>query len=104
MFCSKSGIELKKYESLCDVLNTRMQHDKSTVLKTKVSTDFKKDDKGGSTGTIGAADVEECDVEEKINSKISSSMRFSLLKKKLAKISIQNTSYENDLKQDAFVL
>jgi hypothetical protein len=41
---------------------------------------------------------------EKANAKISSSLRFYLLKKKFAKLSALPNNYENDLKQDDYIL
>lgn len=90
LFCSKSGSELKKYESLCDVLNKKLQS--GNVVKTK-SVPVKK------TET-----VEYEDIDSEYKNKVSSSMRFTLLKKKLAKSNIHAGIYDDELKHDEYVI
>lgn len=97
VFCTRSGTELKKYESICDILNSKI-HDTKQQSKTNII------DKKDKVILELKDDIDENDIDEKMISKVSSSLRFSLLKKKLSKISIQTVNYENDLKKEEHIL
>jgi hypothetical protein len=97
-FCHRSKVELQKYESICDVLSTRMHEDREKeqpLQRSIVSVAM-------STASKGANHIDT--QTEKANAKISSSLRFYLLKKKFAKLSALPNNYENDLKQDDYIL
>lgn len=92
LFCSKSGSELKKYESLCDVLNKKLQN--TNVIKGKnISGSVKKSEL-----------IEYEDIDTEYKNKVSSSMRFTLLKKKLSKSTIQSGLFEDELKTDEYLI
>jgi len=117
LFCNKSGTELKKYESLCDVLNKKLQTDKHTTAHGTHGTHgthgsaSAAERKHHSHATVNKKDVavenveqEDSEVYEKTLNKISSSMKFTLLKKKLAKVNTQNIINENELKTEDYIL
>jgi len=114
LFCNKSGTELKKYESLCDVLNKKLQTDKHTTAHGTHGTHGSASAaarKHHSHATVNKKDVavenveqEDSEVYEKTLNKISSSMKFTLLKKKLAKVNTQNIINENELKTEDYIL
>ena len=98
-FCHRSKVELQKYESICDVLSTRMHEDREKeqaeqplLQRSAIAVAMTK--------PASLAD----NTSEKANAKISSSMRFYLLKKKFAKLSTLPNNYENDLKQDEYYI
>lgn len=100
-FCHRSKVELQKYESICDILSTRMHEDREK--------DNQAQNLQRSSVSIAMANLEKkaSQVEtqiEKANAKISSSLRFYLLKKKFAKLSTLPNNFENDLKQDEYIL
>jgi hypothetical protein len=159
-FCNRSQTELKKYESICDVLNTKLREDSAyskeqkiidkdnILLQVNINKDTERiiinDKINKITNTLSnttltnniseidinnGIDIDEIDdikpsstldpeseiltenlelideVIEKSGSKISSSMKYSLLKKRYAKVNILNTNnIENDLKQEPFIL
>lgn len=87
-FCNKSQTEVKKYESLCDLLNRNIQ-EASQAAET-VAED---------------AQVESTPTDRKAAAgKVSSSMKFYLLKKKYAKQTPYATHLKNDLKSEAVLL
>jgi hypothetical protein len=94
-FCHRSKVELQRYESICDVLTTRMHEDR---YKETSSTPYQRSiissTKHGDTSSGG----------DKSNTKISTSLRFYLLKKKFAKLSTLPNNYESDLKQEDYIL
>lgn len=111
LFCNKSGTELKKYESLCDVLNKKLQTDKHTTAHGTHGSASAVARKNHSHATVNRKDVaienveqEDSEVYEKTLNKISSSMKFTLLKKKLAKVNTQNIINENELKTEDYIL
>lgn len=111
LFCNKSGTELKKYESLCDVLNKKLQTDKHTTAHATHGSASAVARKNHSHATVNRKDVaienveqEDSEVYEKTLNKISSSMKFTLLKKKLAKVNTQNIINENELKTEDYIL
>lgn len=120
-FCSRSQTELKKYESICDILNTKLKEtavnckeDENISLQLNINLQeintVNDDINTEETVGINEDDIEEKEITneeivEKQGSKISSSMKYSLLKKKYAKVCIINTnSIENDLKQEHYII
>jgi len=95
LFCNKSGNELKKYESLCDILNKQLKIDKTENEPSNKKKQMKEKEKE-------KEEIE--DIYDKSTSKVSSSMRFTLLKKKLAKVNLQNAINENELKTDCYIV
>jgi hypothetical protein len=94
-FCHRSKVELQKYESICDVLSTRMHEDRdkdSNIIPSQRS--IISITKQLDTSNSG----------DKTNTKISTSLRFYLLKKKFAKLSTLPNNYESDLKQEDYIL
>jgi hypothetical protein len=103
-FCNRSGCELKKYESLCDVLNNKMQNERTisaTAIRNEhvAATAAANSDAANLNSGPGGYGCE----DEKMINKVSSSMRFSLLKKKFAKVQLA-INLESDLKADLFTL
>lgn len=97
-FCTKSRCEVKKYESLCDVLNKGMHdqrehkhhsQDIATIDPNTATTDASS--KGDGT-------------RKALYTKVSSSMRFYLLKKRYAKQVPLCTCAKSDLKHEPYVL
>ena len=90
-FCNKSQTEVRKYESLCDVLNKNM-HEQKHLEKNAISqsnaiySDVSKNDKKQSAP------------------KVSSSMKFYLLKKKFAKQYPITSNAKSDLKNEINVM
>ena len=127
-FCNRSHTELKKYESICDVLNTKLKETNTennkietlNKIQIEVNPESKKDevilqmnyniDESYENEVINNDNENEKDIEtevetEKTVNKVSSSMKFSLLKKKYSKLSNLNTNIiENDLKQEQYIL
>lgn len=86
-FCVRSKNEVQKYESLCDVLNRNIQ----SHPKSKHNADV---------ATPSAAPTQVVAQEKKqSSSKVSSSMKFYLLKKRFAK---HNAPASNTVKSDLF--
>lgn len=104
-FCHRSHHELKKYESICDVLNSKLAlvpnvTIKDTLLATKnvrMVCNSSAFENAGLTVTGGSK-------TGNMQSKVSSSMRFYLLKKKYAKISGGTQNLENDLRAEEYVV
>lgn len=91
-FCTKSKSEVKKYESLCDVLNKGMNEQ----LQESTPQD---------TGIFQALDeIASKSERRQLPSKISSSMRFYLLKKRFSKQSPLTASVKSDLKIEDYLL
>lgn len=101
-FCHQSRTEVYKYESLCEVLNKNMVHTHvpSPLKGTKVATVVEK----SSASESDPAKVESTSTG---SNRVSSSMRFYLLKKKYAKqtntIGLQNIM-KNDLRPETYVI
>jgi hypothetical protein len=93
-FCSKSHCEVKKYESICDVLNKNIQYQKNPQPN--------QDD----NEIVGMSinDTSSKYDKKQLNNKISSSMRFYLLKKRFAKQIPIITTAKNDLSREEYVL
>jgi hypothetical protein len=115
-FCKRSQTELKKYESLCHVLNNKLREDqtKDVILNLDIKIDentfpnIQEIDNDEIIDNIGknipVEEELEAELEEKVGSKISSSMKFALLKKRYAKIGLfQTNTIENDLKLEDYI-
>lgn len=84
-FCTRSRNEVQKYESLCDVLNSGI---KTKQVKPSPPP----------TTVTGFVETEKQTSDKKAAStKVSSSMKFYLLKKRFAKQSVLSTTLKNDL-------
>lgn len=91
-FCTKSRNEVKRYESLCDVLNKNIHEQKNDAQECTSEMFGKYSDVAGK-------------MERKPGTtKMSSSMRFYLLKKKFAKQVPLTTSVKSDLNLESYVL
>jgi len=123
-FCNRSQTELRKYESICDVLNTKLREDSSnskTIREQKNKLPVKPDMSipiideniihpnidetidADITEHIHTAEEEPNIADIEKTSKISSSMKFAILKKRYSKIGILNTNnIENDLKKEIY--
>jgi len=108
-FCKRSQTELKKYESLCHVLNNKLRETSKTDDDIILTLDIKTNENLPEIDVPVNEDIDAIEndleiIEEKIGTKISSSMKFSLLKKKYAKIgSFQTNTIENDLKLEEYI-
>lgn len=98
-FCHQSTKELVKYESLCDVLNHTMydQHKEPVEKINKPAKTKQKTNKE-------IADEVELEKKNIVSAKITSSMKFYLLKKKFSKPLSMITNYENDLMTEDYIL
>lgn len=93
-FCHRSKVELQKYESICDVLSSKIQEER-----------MEKDVPVQRLGQSSLSTAKQLDSSiEKQNAKISTSLRFYLLKKKFAKVNALPNNFENDLKPDDYVI
>lgn len=88
-FCHRSKTEVYKYESLCDVFNKNIQENPKKKNNVTVS------DAAISAETTNA--THETSSNEKKASKVSSSMKFYLLKKRYAKQLVPGGLTKNDL-------
>lgn len=97
-FCHRSKVELQKYESICDVLTSRMheERDKDVAVTTLHRAPMLAMTKSANANTDANGD--------KSVAKISTSLKFYLLKKRFAKLSSLPNNFENDLKQDDYVI
>lgn len=92
-FCSKSHNEVRRYESICDILNKNINKQKTAHTQDSTEADI-----GVNLGdTINRYD-------KKQTSKMSSSMRFYLLKKRFAKQIPIITNAKNDLSHEPYIL
>jgi hypothetical protein len=98
-FCHQSRTEVCKYESLCEVLNKNFAHATGSIPPTTKVV-------AKPTGVEGVS-TESTTPTVAGTSRVSSSMRFYLLKKKYAKqinsIGLQNIM-KNDLRPEAYVI
>lgn len=110
-FCHQSKHELKKYESICDALNTKLATTASDAIKNK------KDAKllarassvipATTTKDVTGAEEEavtDCSEAAEKSNKVSASMRFYLFKKKYNKMAVAPNNVENDLSHDEYVI
>lgn len=84
-FCFRSKTEVHKYESLCDALKQQPAKKKEEAEVPTVTSD---------TSDAVAS-------EKRAASKVSSSMKFYLLKKRYAKQGTQSTTAKNELEFDS---
>lgn len=91
-FCNKSHNEVHHYESICDVLNKNI-HD------TKIKNNAKPDDV-----IVPLNIVDTSESKKQTVPKMSSSMRFYLLKKRFSKHVPLTTSAKNDLNTESYIL
>ena len=125
-FCNRSNTELVKYETLCDVLNHKLYENikkdddnlrvpkgltiklKSRNIiekeKEKVKEKEKDPEQAGEMNTEKDLEQEDEDSRKTVSTKISSSMRFYLLKKRFSKPLILTSTYENDLMPEQFII
>lgn len=118
-FCTKSHTQLTRYESICDVLNRKMHEARrdgtgkdaapawlqstSAVIEDREPAAAKRAEKPDNAGEAPpAAEQEDIGDEEEEDAamrkgRVSSSMRFYLLKKKYAKPNPPSTCTENTL-------
>lgn len=131
-FCNQSNTELMKYETLCNVLNhklyqdeassstpketlrdkqaknslSRMRHRVASVIEKPADIEPELDTE--TVPIINAEEEGEEDAEQhkgvSVNGKMSSSMKFYLLKKRFSKPLILTTTYENDLMTEAYIM
>lgn len=99
-FCNQSKKELIKYETLCDVLNHKLHQQTTNEHTEKPKKAVKMKHK------TNKELAEEAETEKKniVSAKISSSMKFYLLKKKFSKPIVMMTNYENDLMTEEYLL
>lgn len=86
-FCQQSRKEVSKYQSMCDILNKKLE--KSRELENKLlATDFVNDMDEGAAAVADTAGATLANPEQvaMTASRVSSSMKFYLLKKKYAKL------------------
>lgn len=94
-FCNRSQHELHKYESICDLLNAKMQHRAENEIE------YDSDNKPNESGEKVITKPTNVVVP---SSRISTSMRFYLLKKRFSKMNAINVNCENDLKIEPYVI
>jgi len=122
-FCNSSHIELKKYESICDVLNNSIKNTKIDTqknfknkqlkvptMKTSISNQQSTSEvlntiqiKSESDMNVNDDTIED---EPGIYSMLSSSVRYTMFKKKFAKQcnQIRLQDYTSDLVRDTYVM
>jgi hypothetical protein len=93
-FCNKSRNEVQRYESLCDVLN-------KNINDTKQGTSPEEPTDKEYPLYVDAFPRGDRKI---IPNRVSSSMRFYLLKKRFSKQTQLNTSAKSDLKNEGFIL
>mgnify|MGYP006286028053 CR=1 FL=1 len=91
-FCNKSQIEVRKYESLCDVLNKNIQEYKTEEPTPVVDQRILYND------TYNKPD------KRVTSNKVSSSMKFYLLKKRFSKQNPAACHMKSDLKIEEYVM
>ena len=122
-FCNSSHIELKKYESICDVLNnsiknTKNEGQKLNNLKIKQQKTISKQTPQSTSEVLNTIKIksdldmnateetiEAIEDEPGVYSMLSSSVRYTMFKKKFAKLAYQTRlqDYESDLQKDNYV-
>jgi len=124
-FCDRSNTELVKYETLCDVLNHKLYENikkdadnlrvpKGLTIRLKSRNIIEKEKEKNTekdpeqtmemnTEKEPGQDEDE-DNRKAVAAKISSSMRFYLLKKRFSKPLLLISTYENDLMPEQFVM
>jgi hypothetical protein len=123
-FCTSSHIELKKYESICDVLNNSIKNTKTETQKIYKTKNIKTTTKANASTSANQPSTTEVlnniqikseldmnandDVQEDdagVYSMLSSSVRYTMFKKKFAKQCYQTRlqDYTNDLVKDDYI-
>ena len=134
-FCTSSHIELKKYESICDVLNNSIKYTKTETQKTYKTKNIKTTSKSNTNASSSISNANHTsavnqpstaevlnniqikseldmnandDVQEEdtgVYSMLSSSVRYTMFKKKFAKQCSQSRlqDYTNDLIKDDYI-
>lgn len=96
-FCNQSKQELTKYESLCDVLNHKMyeynEDDTEHIAASQVKLVKEKE-----------KEKEAITDEDKHSPKVSSSLRYYLLKKRYSKQQTPSTNMINHLSKEKVIL
>lgn len=95
-FCVRSRHEVQKYESLCDVLNRNIQQTPKAKTAGGATDVPSSSNEGGST-SVSTSESKKIGA----GSKVSSSMKFYLLKKRFAKQSVALTT-KNDLDLEVY--
>ena len=119
-FCTSSCIELKKYESICDVLNNSIKNTKtdtqklykykaSKIVINKPSTQPSTTEVLNNIQIKSESDMngdDAIDDEPGLYSMLSSSVRYTMFKKKFAKQCNQSRlqDYTNELVKETYVL
>ena len=102
-FCQRSKTELTKYESLCDVLNSKFNEernrkdDKDPKMVVPAALRVLQSDTGSSASAGQLAES-----SQYRGSRVSTSMRFYLLKKRYAKMNTLANNFENDLSPEPY--
>jgi hypothetical protein len=94
-FCNQSKKELTKYESLCDVLNHKMHESNATSVD-----QYKKAPTTRVLDDSGTRDIRNTDGA----SRISSSLRYYLLKKRYSKQLVQPNTHVNQLAKEEYAV
>jgi hypothetical protein len=96
-FCNASNTEIKKYESLCDVLNNKL-------MQSQIPKNEKVIEKKQEVIEIEENYDDSPELLDKSGNRISSSMKFSLLKKKFSKqYNIINQNNQNELSLEDYI-
>jgi hypothetical protein len=129
-FCNRSNTELVKYETLCDVLNHKLYENikkdtdnlrapKGLTIRLKSRNIIEKEkirekevdktiemntEKDPEKDPDPNQEQEDEDNRKTVAAKISSSMRFYLLKKRFSKPLLLTSTYENDLMPEQFIM
>jgi hypothetical protein len=105
-FCSRSHIELLKFESICDVLNSKHKLKISSHAADTATFDKKESVVDAEVVATENPSIEESideDIEESVT-KISASARYAIFKKRYAKQTCDIVcDHETDLKPEPFV-
>lgn len=108
-FCNQSNKEIRRYESLQDILNKKLHEDRDNLRKASTSarSSFSKrtsctDDPSSKRHPFPASAVSPTEHADK--PRVSSSMRFYLLKKRYAKQSPPPPVIKNDINKEPYLL
>ena len=100
-FCKTSRVEVSKYQSMCDVLNKKMETSRNESLNEPLI-DLRCENE---SNDIAIEPIEDDTNPVKIVSRISSSMRFYLLKKKFAKLApAYDLTMQSDLGPEMYLI
>jgi hypothetical protein len=90
-FCNKSQNEVKRYESLCDILNKNIHEQRSQERQPE-----------GDASALAFADPKQD--KKVVTNRVSSSMKFYLLKKRFAKQVMLTANVKSDLKNEEYLM